>query len=530
MISIIKYIDMSLINNIYLKASRGFIKEIEISQSTPCNYQREWFFKLLDAGNSTSFGEEHCFNRFNFSNKSDYSKKLEYFQNNVPIRDYDAFVPYIERLRRGENYVLWNQKVKWFAKSSGTSSDRSKFIPITPDSLKITHYGGFRRMLSWYVANNPDSRIFHGKALTLGGSVQIDEKGNGECYYGDLSAILLKNSPSLVEVVRTPKRETAMIADFNKKVEAICKECVNQDVTNISGVPSWNLILLNKILEYSGKENILQVWPHMELFMHGGIGFGPYRDIYKSIIPTDGMHYLENYNASEGYFAFQDDLSVDSMLLTVNNGIFYEFIPMDIFDDVISGKQKRIPTLEDVEVGVDYAVVITTCGGLWRYLIGDCVRFTSLFPHRIQITGRTQLCINAFGEELMISNAEKALVDACRECKCSVSEFTVAPVFMDSVDSKGYHKWAVEFSTLPDSIDHFAMTLDAALGRYNSDYAAKRSGDATMVRLEIASLKPGTFMKWMEKRNKVGGQNKVPRLYGDLRFVEELVQLSTEER
>jgi hypothetical protein len=263
----------------------------------------------------------------------------------------------------------------------------------------------------------------------------------------------------------------------------------------------------------------------MELFMHGGIGFGPYKQMYKSIIPSEKMNYLENYNASEGYFAFQDDLSIDSMLLTVNNGVFYEFIPMDILDDVMAGREKRIPTLEDVVVGVEYAVVITTCGGLWRYLIGHCVKFTSVFPHRIQITGRTQLCINAFGEELMISNAERALVDACRLNDCSVVYFTVAPVFMSDKNSRGYHKWAIEFSSHPLDLEKFAEDLDNALAEYNSDYAAKRASNATMERLHMVSLPAGSFMKWMEKREKLGGQNKVPRLYNDMRFISELLDI-----
>lgn len=528
----IKRAFMSLINNIYLKICSSLLKEIEKSMGNPCDYQKRWLESILLSGTNTSFGHEHCFNRFNFSNKREYLQKLKYFQENVPIRDYDAFVPYINRIRSGENYVLWNQKVKWFAKSSGTSSDRSKFIPITPDSLHINHYGGFKRMLAWYVANNPQSRIFNGKALTLGGSVQLDEAGDGKSFYGDLSAILLKNSPAVVEALRTPKRDTALIADFNRKIEEICKESSRQNVTNFSGVPSWNLVLLNKILEYTGKGNILEVWPNLELFMHGGIGFEPYREIYRSIIPGSNMHYLENYNASEGYFAFQDDLSVPQMLLTVNNGIFYEFIPMDMFNEVMKGRIRQIPTLEDVKTGVNYAVVITTCNGLWRYLIGDCVKFTSLYPHRIQITGRTQLCINAFGEELMISNAEKALAEACRSCRCSVNDFTVAPVFMEltqgsgnmatPASSKGRHKWAIEFSAMPQDINEFADTLDKALAMCNSDYAAKREGNATMERLQIIALKQGTFMKWMESRNKLGGQNKVPRLYGDSRFIDEL--------
>lgn len=516
---------MSLLNNIFLKVCSGYLKEIELSQRDPLGFQHRWFARLLESGANTAFGQEHCFNRFNFSNKHELRQKLNYFQQNVQVREYNAFVPYIERIRKGEDYVLWNQRVKWFAKSSGTSSDRSKFIPITPDALRINHYGGFQRMLSWYVANNPSSRIFNGKALTLGGSVQIDEMGRGNCSYGDLSAILLRNSPALIEMIRTPKRQTALIADFNAKLDMICKESSGQNVTNFSGVPSWNLILLNKILEYTGKKNICDVWPQMELFMHGGTGFDPYRDIYRDLIPSDRMHYLENYNASEGYFAFQDDLSVDSMLLTVNNGVFYEFIPMDIYDKVMSGLEWKIPTLDDVVTGVDYAVVLTSCTGLWRYVIGDCVRFTSTFPHRIKITGRTRLHINAFGEELMIANAEKALVGACKECNCSVSEFTAAPVFMSSANAKGYHRWAIEFSREPADIEAFALCLDSHLCNCNSDYAAKRSGDATMQRLQIVPLPAGTFLRWMEKRNKLGGQHKVPRLHQTLQFIDELTSL-----
>lgn len=572
---------MSLINQTYLKLSASLIKEIERSQTHPFEYQRNWFEQLIQSGKETVFGQEHHFGSIHSTklgyampgghapqpltdkntNKSDshlnhafpeYYKNLKKFQNQVPIRDYNAFVPYITRLRKGENNVLWNQPVKWFAKSSGTSSDQSKFIPITPDSLKINHYGGFKRMLAWYVAQHPKSNLFKGKALTLGGSVQIDEMGNGNCFYGDLSAILLKNSPAIVEAVRTPKRATALISDFNKKIEQICIESHRQNVTNFSGVPSWNLILLNKILEYTGKKTITDAWPNMELFMHGGIGFEPYREIYRAIIPGDNMHYLENYNASEGYFSFQDDLTIPSMLLTVNNGIFYEFIPMSIFDKVVSGQVKEIPTLEDVTTGVDYAVVISTCGGLWRYLIGDCIRFTSLFPHRIQITGRTQLYINAFGEELMISNAEKALSEACRACHCSITDFTVAPVFMklnapapsvtktesdpglngafcpspqNSITTKGYHQWAIEFSKPPQDMQEFAKILDNALTLQNSDYQAKRQNNATMEPLQIINLKPGTFFKWMDGKNKLGGQNKVPRLYGNSKFIDELIAI-----
>ncbi len=522
---------MSLINNIFTFASRNFLEEVEMSHHCPGDYQIDWFNRLTYSGAQTSFGVEHNFSTFCIPGASvgsalslkGFSHRLKAFQSEVPIRDYDSFVPYIDRVRRGERNVLWNQPVQMFAKSSGTSSDRSKYIPITPDSLKINHYGGFQRMLAWYVAQNPSTKIFSGKALTLGGSVQPDEMGSGGTMYGDLSAILLKYSPSVLEMFRTPDKEVALIGDFNKKVEMICKECTGQNVTSFSGVPSWNLIMLQRILEYTGAKDIREIWPNIELFMHGGIGFDPYRDIFRSIIPGDGMNYLENYNASEGYFAFQDDLSVNSMLLTVNNGVFYEFIPMSIFDDVMSGKIKQIPTLADVEPGVNYAIVITTCGGLWRYLIGDCVQFDSVKPHRIRITGRTQLFINAFGEELMISNAETALSETCRECNCSVTDFTVAPVFME-LGRKGYHKWAIEFSKPPEDLEFFTNLLDRNVAHVNSDYAAKRLGSATMERLQIELLEHGTFYRWMNSRNRVGGQNKVPRLYGNMKYIDELVK------
>lgn len=508
---------MNIVNYIFLKYSNNLLKEIDTSRTDPMQFQMKWFRHLIENGAESAFGKEHKFDRIH---------GIQDFQRLVPIRDYNQTAPYIQRLLAGEDYILWNEKVRMFAKSSGTSSDKSKFIPVSENSLQITHYGGFKRMLANYVNNNHKSRIFMGKALTLGGSVTPDK--SGKILSGDLSALLLKNSPAIVEAVRTPSRKVALIGNFEEKLEAICKESAKADVTNFSGVPSWNLMLLNKILEYTGKSDIMQVWPHMELFMHGGTGFEPYRPIFQKLIPSTGMHYLENYNASEGYFAFQDDESVNSMLLTVNNGIFYEFIPMNILDEVLEGKIKEIPTLAEVETGVNYAIVISTIGGLWRYLIGDCVKFTSTFPHRIIITGRTQLCINAFGEELMISNAEQALAQACSRCSCTVSDFTVAPVFMelgeDSQTSKGFHKWAIEFDTPPSDIGEFAAILDKSLSGVNSDYEAKRAGDATMKQLELVVLPKGSFLNWMRHRGKVGGQNKVPRLYKDDRYIKELMK------
>lgn len=507
---------MNLINSIFLRYSASLLKEVDRSRRDPMPYQHRWFRHLIEHGKGSAFGKEYGF---------DSIHTVKDFQKRVPIHEYNSIAPYIHRLMDGEDYLLWDTKVRMFAKSSGTSAQKSKFIPMTEESLQINHYGGFKRMLANFVNANPKTNIFKGKALTLGGSVTPVKEGI--MMQGDLSALLLQNSPRIIELIRAPKRETALIGDFQQKLEAICRECSKENVTNISGVPSWNLMLLNKVLEYTGKQNISQVWPNMELFMHGGIGFEPYREIFKKLIPHSGMHYLENYNASEGYFAFQDDEQTNAMLLTVNNGIFYEFIPMDILQEVLDGKIKEIPTLAEVVPGVNYAIVISTIGGLWRYMIGDCVKFVSTYPHRLVITGRTQLFINAFGEELMISNAEQALAMACQECSCTVTDFTVAPVFMelgeDAQTSKGYHKWAVEFSQYPNDIAHFAKRLDHYLTTLNSDYEAKRANDATMQMLDLLPLPQGSFLKWMQMRGKVGGQNKVPRLHKDQSYIEELI-------
>lgn len=526
------------INKAILLYSRQLLKETDISRKDPLTSQQNTFKELISHGRNTLFGKEHHFdNIFSFE---DYWK-------NVPVRVYDDFVPYIERLRRGENYVLWDQKVKWFAKSSGTSSDKSKYIPITKDNLKNCHYSGFIKMLSTYISNYPKSKLLKGKALTLGGGVQLDELSTTGAMNGDLSAILLKNSPMLAELNRVPSKKTALISDFNTKIERICKECSHANITNFSGVPSWNLILLLKLLEYNKARYITELWPNLELFMHGGISFEPYRAQYEKIIPKLDMHYVENYNASEGYFAFQDDPTDRSMLLTLNNGVFFEFIPMNALEDVLSGKSKEVYTLEGVQTHKQYAVVISTNSGLWRYLIGDCVEFTSIFPHKIIISGRTQLYINAFGEELMINNAEKALSATCRKTGVSITEYTCAPIFMTKTN-KGAHEWVVEFKgkaserleeiqadddsnnrpLMPMTAeDHeaFANILDEELRKQNSDYDAKRTNNATMRRLVLTPVPQGTFMKWMESKGKVGGQNKVPRLCNDRHYIDEIMKI-----
>ena len=510
---------MSVVTKVFNLYSYKRLKVLDETRMDPWRFQREWFDKILKSGSNTSFGKEH-----NFGSLSDISG----FQKVAPLLDYDKIEPYIDRVRSGEDYVLWDSKIKWFAKSSGTSSSKSKFIPITNESISSCHYDGMQNMLATYMSQNPESRLFDGMALTLGGSAKEDEAGKGGTQCGDLSAILLKNSPAIAELRRTPPKHIALIGDFEEKVKEICKIANDVDVTSISGVPSWNLILLNSILEYTGKSNILELWPNLELFMHGGINFEPYRSEYKRIIPSDCMKYLENYNASEGYFAFQDNPGDRSMLLMVNGGVFYEFIPLDKLSEALDGNFNEFDTVESVKTGVNYAMVITTNGGLWRYLIGDSVSFTSLRPHKLIITGRTQLFINAFGEELMIGNAERALSAACDAGDCSVENFTVAPLFMKE-GGKGSHQWLIEFSRTPSSLEKFADLLDLEICKQNSDYEAKRTKNSTMERLSVVNLKSGTFYKWQKEKGKLGGQNKIPRLSSGRDIAEDLIRINSEE-
>ena len=507
---------MSLITKIFSYSSKGRLSRLDALRNDPWIFQRQWLEELILSCSGTTFFKEHGL---------DAKSTLKQFQRVVPLRDYDGMEPFIERVRKGEKNLLTSAPVKWFAKSSGTSGAKSKFIPITADSLKYCHMAGMKCMLSSYINLYPKSKIFDGDALTLGGSVTVDELGKGSSCYGDLSAILLKNSPRWVELRRVPGRAVALISDFEKKLGIMCKEAAKYNVTNFSGVPSWNLVLLRAILQYTGKSNLLELWPNLELFMHGGINFDPYREEYRTLIPNDQMHYMESYNASEGYFAFQDRPDDSSLLLLTDHGVFYEFIPMDKLDEATEGKFTEFDTIESVKTGINYALVLTTNGGLWRYLIGDTIRFTSLKPHKIVIAGRTQLFINAFGEELMINNAEKAVAAACEKHSAIIENYTVAPIFMDG-ERKGSHQWLIEFSVMPDNIERFTETLDAKLAQLNSDYEAKRRNDTTMVKPTVTILKPGTFYQWMKQRGKLGGQNKVPRLYPTRVYAEELLELN----
>jgi hypothetical protein len=481
--------------------------QVDLFKNYPFDVQQEVFFKLLERAKATEWGVKHGF--------ADMAS-IKQFQQRVPLQTYEEVKPYVERLRNGETDLLWPGEIKWFAKSSGTTNDKSKFIPVSKEALEDCHYRGGKDIVALYLQNFPETKMLKGKGLTLGGSHKLnnDAKQN---YYGDLSAILIQNLPFWADFIKTPNRETALMDEWEAKMEKIASETQNENVTSIAGVPSWMLVLIKYILEYTGKKNVLEIWPNLELFVHGGISFTPYKEQFRKLIPTNGMNYMETYNASEGFFAIQDDPCVSDMLLMLDLGVFFEFIPMDEFDQ----PNPRVLCIDEVEKGVNYALVISTNGGLWRYIIGDTVKFTSLFPHKICITGRTKHFINAFGEELIIDNAEKALDISCEKTHAQINDFTAAPIFMDE-NSQGAHEWIIEFEKLPNNLDYFAAVLDDALKSLNSDYEAKRYKDYTLKMPKLLAVKKGTFYTWLHERGKLGGQNKVPRLSNSRQYVEEL--------
>jgi hypothetical protein len=480
---------------------------VERFRRRPAEVQSEQLKTLLGKGAATAFGRDHGLGSVT---------SLAEFQARVPVRDYEEFFPYIERARMGEKSVLWPGETRWFARSSGTTGSKSKYIPVTADSLAQSHMRGPRDCIAFNVERYPDTGVYGGKTLTLGGSRRIEREGE-HALTGDLSAIMIENIPAAANQWRVPRKETALLPDFEQKVERICRECSGEDVRSLAGVPSWNLVMLRRMLEYTGKSNLLEVWPRLELFIHGGVNFAPYRSVYEQLIPSSAMHYLETYNASEGFFGISDDFSGD-MLLMLDYGMFYEFLPLAHLDD-----PSRAVPLEGVCTGVNYAMIITSSGGLWRYMIGDTVQFTSTDPYRIRISGRTRQYINAFGEEIIVDNAERAVWVACRKTGAEVAEYTAAPVYM-KLNSKGAHQWVVEFSREPEGgVAAFAEALDRALMEVNSDYEAKRWRDTTLLAPVVTEVPAGTFLKWMASRDKTGGQNKVPRLANDRKYVEQIL-------
>ncbi len=501
---------MPIINSIINWLNYKRIYEIDLFREHPIDSQQEVLFDLLDAAKDTQFGKQYDFRSIT---------REEEFRSRVPVQRYEDFAPHIERMMKGERNLLWPGEIKWFAKSSGTTNDKSKFIPVSKQSLEDVHFRGIKDVFALYLKNNPESGVLSGKTLTLGGSHQVSNFNNNS-YFGDLSAILIENTPFWSEFYRTPPAEVALIGEFEEKVTKIIAQARNENVTSLAGVPSWYLVLLNRVLEATGKSNILEVWPNLEVFIHGGIKFDPYREQFRKLIPSPNMQYMETYNASEGFFAIQDDPDSDDMLLMLDYGIYYEFIPMDHFHQ----ENPPVLSLNEVEPGKNYALVISTNGGLWRYLIGDTVRFTSKKPFKIKITGRTKHFINAFGEELIIDNAEEALQVACQRTQASVRDYTAGPVFMGD-NQKGAHQWIIEFGQRPNDLEHFISVLDGTLKTLNSDYEAKRHKSITLDRPQVLVAPDGLFYEWMKQRGKLGGQNKIPRLSNDRKYLDELIEL-----
>lgn len=501
---------MSLKTKIVKVTATSRLRDIDYMRRNGVEVQAKGFKSLAEMLSKVEYGK-----RYNLSSDISY----ENFSRVLPIVDYDDITVDIERHRRGENNILSTENICWYAKSSGTTGAKSKYIPVTPSHMDRCHYRGMRDVINILHDNYEDIDIMKGRTLTLGGSHTLDEKSITGARYGDLSAILLENAPSIASFVRSPDKSIALIADFEHKVNEICRTCVNQNITSIAGVPSWNLVLLNKVLEYTGKSTISEVWEDIEVFMHGGVSFLPYREEFNRIIGKSDMKYIESYNASEGFFAIQDEKDKSDMLLMLDYGVFYEFLPAN----ELSNPEKAVP-LEGVKCGENYAMLISTLGGLWRYMIGDTVKFTSVNPYKIKITGRTKLYINAFGEEIIVDNANIAIAKACEVANCEISEFTAAPIFMGN-GAKGTHQWLIEFRHEPEDINLFTDTLDETLMSLNSDYEAKRTNNTTLMRPEVVILPQGTFIKWMADRGKLGGQNKVPRLANDRKYADEILEL-----
>lgn len=504
---------MGLLNSILTWVMKKRIHQIELFLKYPHEVQDELLKKTLITGRYTEFGKT-----FGFEDVHNY----EQFRNRVPIHSYEQLFPYIERLMCGEQNILWPSEIKWFSKSSGTTNARSKFIPVSMDAMEDCHFKAGKDLLSIYVNNYPDTRIFDGKGLAVGGSHQINEYDpSSSSYYGDVSAVLMQNLPHWAQFIRTPSLETALMANWEEKIEKMAHETAVDDVTHIAGVPTWTVLLLQRIVELQGKKNILEVWPNLEAFFHGAVAFGPYKNLFRMLIPKSGMRYMETYNASEGFFGIQDQKDSDELLLMLDYGIFYEFIPFDEMDE----EDPRAIPLYEVEAGKNYAMVITTNSGLWRYNIGDTVRFTSVSPYRIKISGRTKHFINAFGEEVIIENAEAAIAQACNATGAVIHNFTAAPVYLQE-NKKGGHEWIIEFVNAPKDLKAFTRQLDKALRAVNSDYDAKRAFDLALVEPLVHSVKPGTFYEWMKKRGKLGGQNKVPRLSNSREFLEDILSMT----
>jgi len=500
-----------LVNSIASWFLKKRFHQIELFLKYPHEVQNELLLDLVDEARDTEIGRKYDFTSI---------KSYEEFANRIPVSTYEDYESIIERSRKGEQNLFWSKPIKWFAKSSGTTNAKSKFIPVSIDSLEGCHYAAGKDLLCMYLNNNEDSQLFTGKSLRLGGSKELYEE-NGSIF-GDLSAILIDNAPFWAEFSSTPSNKVSLMSDWEIKMQAIVDETIDENVTSLAGVPCWMLVLLNNVLDTTGKNNLFDIWPNLEVYFHGGVSFVPYIDQYKAILPKNSFRYYEIYNASEGFFAIQDQNNSSELLLMLDYGIFYEFIPMDTYGT----KNEKVITLSDVEKDKNYAVIITTNAGLWRYKIGDTIRFTSTNPYRVKVSGRTKHHINVFGEELIIENAEDALKRVCKKTKTEIVDFTAAPIFMNGKD-KGAHEWLIEFKTPPQDIEAFNNLLDDSLKSLNSDYEAKRYNNMTLNRPTLHIARSRLFYDWLKQQNKLGGQHKVPRLSNTREYLEELLRLNS---
>lgn len=501
---------MAIVNSIFTWYMKKRIHQIELFMKYPLDVQDEWLHTLIASAENTEWGKLY-----------DYKSilTLQQFKERVPIQNYDTLKPYIERMLQGEQNILWPSEIKWFAKSSGTTSDRSKFIPVSEEALEECHFRGGKDMLSIYCNNRPNAQIFTGKGLVLGGSHQINELCE-DIHYGDLSAVLIKNLPVWAEYYRTPDMSIALMDNYEQKMDKMAEATIKENVTSISGVPTWTIVLAKKAMEITGAKNLLEIWPNLEAYFHGAVNFTPYRAQFKELIPTSEMYYLETYNASEGFFGIQDQANSEELLLMLDYGIYYEFLPLENIDD----ENPKTLSLDQVELHKNYAIIISTNGGLWRYMIGDTVSFTSLYPFRIKITGRTKHFINAFGEEVIIDNAENALTKACATTQAKVKDYTACPIYF-SGEQAGGHEWIIEFEKQPNDFEQFVDVLDQTLREVNSDYDAKRFKDMALRRPKVHNAPPDTFYNWMKNRGKLGGQHKVPRLANNRDYVDDILKL-----
>ncbi len=501
---------MAIVNSIFNWYMKKRIHQIELFKKYPLDVQEEWLHTLISSAENTEWGKRY-----------DYKSiiTVQQFKERVPLQNYDTLKPFIERMLQGEQNILWPSEIKWFAKSSGTTSDRSKFIPVSEEALEECHFKGGKDLLSIYCNNRPNAQMFTGKGLVLGGSHQINHLCE-DIHYGDLSAVLIKNLPVWAEYLRTPNMSIALMDNYEEKIDRMAEATIKENVTSISGVPTWTIVLAKKVMELTGTKNLLEVWPNLEAYFHGAVNFGPYREQFRELIPSPNMYYLETYNASEGFFGIQDQSDSEELLLMLDYGIYYEFVAIEHVND----ENPDTLSLDEVTLHKNYAIIISTNAGLWRYMIGDTVQFTSLSPFRIKITGRTKHFINAFGEEIIIDNAENALTKACLHTNAKIKDYTAGPIYFTGEEAGG-HEWIIEFEQQPSDFEEFVTILDQTLRDVNSDYDAKRFKDIALKKPKVHNAPPQTFYKWLKEKGKLGGQHKVPRLANNREYVDEILTL-----